>query len=52
MSKVYPITTFTHLDETFTPGEPVESDHPMVELRPDLFTTTKAKATTSKEQRP
>lgn len=40
---MYPVREFTHLDETFTPGEFVSADHPMVALRPDLFTTDKPK---------
>ena len=38
---MYPTRKFTHLDETFTTNTPVADDHPMVVLRPDLFTKTK-----------
>jgi hypothetical protein len=34
----YPTREFQHYDERFAPSTPVPDDHPMVELRPDLFT--------------
>lgn len=40
---MYPLCEFTHLDETFTPDVPVPIEHPMVALRPDLFTADKPK---------
>jgi hypothetical protein len=46
---MYPICEFVHLDETFTPDTAVAADHPMIVLRPDLFTTTKPKTRKPKE---
>lgn len=37
---MYPTCAFEHLGEQFTPATPVALDHPMVALRPDLFTAT------------
>lgn len=41
---MYPVCAFTHLDEDFDPSTPVPADHPVVALRPDLFTPSKPKA--------
>jgi hypothetical protein len=38
MKKLYPTCKFQHYDWKFDPKSPVEADHPMVALRPDLFT--------------
>jgi hypothetical protein len=33
-----PTCSFAHFDWAFEPGDEVPADHPMVALRPDLFT--------------
>ena len=38
---MYAAVAFEHLDWSFTAGQEVPADHPMIELRPDLFTDTK-----------
>lgn len=45
---MYPRIEFEHMGESFAPGTPVADDHPMVALRPDLFTASKPKPTTLK----
>ncbi len=37
---MWPTGKFEHLGEQFTPANPVDADHPMVALRPDLFTAS------------
>lgn len=34
---MFPVTTFEHMGESFDPSAAVAADHPMVALRPDLF---------------
>ena len=41
---LFPTCAFEHLGEKFTPATPVPADHPMVAVRPDLFTTNPPKA--------
>lgn len=36
---LYPVRKFNHYDWSFDPKNPVDDDHPMVALRPDLFQT-------------
>lgn len=38
---MYPTCEFDHLGEHFAPDTPVPEDHPMVAVRPDLFTDRK-----------
>ena len=47
---MWPTCEFTHLGEDFTPDTQVPADHPLVELRPDLFTTTKPRKTASTKE--
>ena len=35
---MFPVLKFEHMGERFDPTRPVPADHPMVALRPDLFT--------------
>ena len=46
---MYPLCKFEHMGESFAPAQPVATDHPMVVLRPDLFTDTAPKAKQPKE---
>ena len=46
---MYPVCRFEHLGESFTPSQPVPADHPMVAVRPDLFTTSKPTKPTKAE---
>lgn len=41
---MFPVCEFEHLGETFAPATPVDTDHPMVAARPDLFTAVPASA--------
>lgn len=47
---MFPVCEFDHLDEHFNPTTEVAADHPLIALRPDLFTpdkpTTRRKPTT------
>ena len=50
----YAAATFDHCDWHFDEGDPVDPTHPMVELRPDLFTDqppkpARRRPTTTKE---
>jgi len=40
---MYPTVPFEHMGESFDPSTAVPADHPMVALRPDLFTPDKPK---------
>lgn len=46
---MYPTCKFEHMGEHFAPTQPVDADHPMVALRPDLFTDTASKPKKPKE---
>ena len=46
---MFPTCEFQHMGETFTPANEVAADHPMVALRPDLFTAEKPKPRKPKE---
>lgn len=46
---MFPVRKFEHMGESFTPTHSVAADHPMVVLRPDLFTDTAPKAKHPKE---
>lgn len=45
---MYPTCEFEHMGETFAPAVPVAADHPMVVLRPDLFSTEPPKKSPKK----
>ena len=45
---MYPTSTFEHMGETFDPTTAVAADHPMVVLRPDLFTADPPKKSPKK----
>lgn len=49
---LHPTCSFEHMGESFTPRKAVPADHPMVALRPDLFTTKATKADDTKETAP
>ena len=42
--------SFIHLDESFYEGQAVPLDHPIIALRPDLFTATPPNTTKTKKE--